>query len=258
MPWHYMRMIKKLLLLLSVFTLLCSGIKKNTPALPGTVKFNDTLYVDKTEISNFAYLEYLSDIKIRHGENSAEYTAALPDTTVWRQVQSYNEPYVMYYFRHVAYRNFPVVGVNYEQATAYCKWRTERVKTYIQANSKKSTVQFEYRLPSKAEWEQFAIAEESAKQPFNLNKYYIQPIPTSKDKSANKYTDVVVPVKALGANKFKLYNTIGNVAEMVQEKSICKGGSWLSGSQTITVEKDENYSGATAWLGFRCVCVVKK
>jgi len=40
---------------------------------------------------------------------------------------SYNEPYVEYYFRHPAYSNYPIVGVNWLQADNFCAWRTDRV-----------------------------------------------------------------------------------------------------------------------------------
>jgi gliding motility-associated lipoprotein GldJ len=56
---------------------------------------------------------------------------ALPDTTVWRKELAYNEPYLEYYFSHAGYNNYPVVGVNWEQAMDYCVWRTDRVNEKI-------------------------------------------------------------------------------------------------------------------------------
>jgi gliding motility-associated lipoprotein GldJ len=44
---------------------------------------------------------------------------------------AYNEPYVEYYFRHPAYNNYPVVGVNWLQANDYSLWRTDRVNEMI-------------------------------------------------------------------------------------------------------------------------------
>jgi len=55
----------------------------------------------------------------------------LPDTTTWRKELAFNEPYVENYFRHPAYSDYPVVGVSWEQATAYCAWRTDRVNEQI-------------------------------------------------------------------------------------------------------------------------------
>ena len=43
----------------------------------------------------------------------------------------YNEPYVKNYLRHLAYKNYPVVGVSRQQATDYCAWRTDRVNERI-------------------------------------------------------------------------------------------------------------------------------
>jgi sulfatase modifying factor 1 len=38
---------------------------------------------------------------------------------------------VEYYLRHPAYRDYPVVGVNWLQANDYCAWRTDRVNEVI-------------------------------------------------------------------------------------------------------------------------------
>jgi hypothetical protein len=45
---------------------------------------------------------------------------------------------------------------------------------------------------------------------------------------------------------------------MVNEKGICKGGSWRNRLEECRVGKDMEYSKPTAWLGFRCVCVIRK
>ncbi len=44
---------------------------------------------------------------------------ALPDTLVWRNRMSYNEPMVEIYFRHPSYHDYPVVGVTWLQANDY-------------------------------------------------------------------------------------------------------------------------------------------
>jgi formylglycine-generating enzyme required for sulfatase activity len=44
---------------------------------------------------------------------------------------AFNENYVEYYLRHPAYRDYPVVGVNWLQANDFCAWRTDRVNEAI-------------------------------------------------------------------------------------------------------------------------------
>jgi formylglycine-generating enzyme required for sulfatase activity len=89
-------------------------------------------YLDQTEISNLNWGEYLYWVKRVYGVDYPElYKKALPDTLVWREKLSYNEPYVDYYLRHPAYREYPVVGINWLQANDYCSWRTDRVNEYI-------------------------------------------------------------------------------------------------------------------------------
>jgi sulfatase modifying factor 1 len=91
-----------------------------------------SFYMDETEVSNFAYLEYLWWTGRVFGPTFPDiYYKALPDTLVWREKLAYNEPYVEYYLRHPAYRDYPVVGVNWLQANDFCAWRTDRVNEFI-------------------------------------------------------------------------------------------------------------------------------
>ena len=88
-------------------------------------------YMDETEVRNVDYLEYLHWIgKVFQGMD-AIYKDAIPDTLAWRRRLAYNEPYVEYYFRSPMYYTYPVVGVNWIQATKYCDWRTDRVNEQI-------------------------------------------------------------------------------------------------------------------------------
>lgn len=87
-----------------------------------------SFYIDETEVSNVDYREYLHWVRrVFGGEYPEVYSRALPDTTVWRSALGYNEPYVETYFRHPAYNDYPVVGVNWLQAVDYSNWRTDRV-----------------------------------------------------------------------------------------------------------------------------------
>jgi len=90
-----------------------------------------SFYMDETEVSNQDYREFTHWLSRVYPGNKAKINSALPDTTLWRSALAYNEPYVENYYRHPAFSDYPVVGVTWEQATAYCTWRTDRVNEQI-------------------------------------------------------------------------------------------------------------------------------
>ncbi len=243
-----------------VFILSFTNSKK-TFIPPGTIQINDTLFADETEISNFGWLEYIWWNEYVYGKDSKEYKECLPDTTVWREKLAYNEPYVSYYLRHIVYRDYPVVGVSYEQAQAFCKWRTDRVKLFLTRKKDFIHHNFEYRLPTKSEWER--LAESSSNVLYNNSKdekgnYQLNCIhPDTITTKSPPYADVTTPVNSYQKNFIGLFNMLGNVSEMVSEKGICKGGSWRSMPEQCRIGKEETYDKPTAWIGFRCVCIVK-
>ena len=251
---------KKIVFATIAFATLClSFTKEKTFIPPGTVQINDTLFADETEITNIAWQEYEKWQVSIYGMNSTEHLATLPDTLVWRDKNSYDEPYVQYYYRHPAYKNYPVVGISYVQALAYCKWRTNRAKAFMTLGKRFKYIDFEYRLPTKIEWEKLA---EFSTYVLNNNgkdeKGKCQINCARPDTIGTPYPDVTAPVKSYDKSLFGLYNMLGNVAEMVNEKGICKGGGWKNNLEQCRVGKDTEYTKPNAWLGFRCVCIVKK
>ncbi|MBE7442090.1 MAG: SUMF1/EgtB/PvdO family nonheme iron enzyme [Flavobacteriales bacterium] len=238
----------------------------------GTVKINDQLYMDETEITNFNWQEYVMWLANKHGKTAIEYKNALPDTLVWRDKLAYNEPYTKYYYSHPAYKEFPVIGISYEQAVQYCKWRTERVKELFktkQLTDKKNVYpsNFEYRLPTKEEWEAAAKIGYSEKTKklletkhkgqllANLRRKLEDNVVVAGNPTQN--ADVTAPVKSYWPNAAGCYNLIGNVAEMINQQGLAKGGSWISNPNEIDIERDITYTKPTAWLGFRCVAEIK-
>jgi len=99
--------------------------------IPRTVSVS-SFYMDETEVANVHYREYIYWLQRSYASDYPfEVANALPDSNAWRRGLSYNEPLVRYYFRHAAYNYYPVVGVNWFQATDFAKWRSERVNEQI-------------------------------------------------------------------------------------------------------------------------------
>jgi formylglycine-generating enzyme required for sulfatase activity len=76
-----------------------------------------------------------------------------PDTLVWIRDFSYsfNDPMTNKYFSHPGFDDYPVVGVTWNQAKAFCMWRTNYKNSDL-AKKGDYGVQ-DYRLPSESEWE---------------------------------------------------------------------------------------------------------
>jgi formylglycine-generating enzyme required for sulfatase activity len=256
----------------------CSVSKKNPTKgnPPGTLKINDTLFIDQTEVANIywrEYLYYLTDTK----KEEQEYEKALPDTLVWNSDTSVN-PLSQYYFRHPSFNNYPVVGISYQQAIEFCKWRTFVVNLGKYLDENKFTdfkehlndpfpVKLYYRLPAKEEWEMIA----AGKLPIQEFPYGYKDVYTNwrgkrskmfncifwgdtlnKNRSEKFYT---ADVKAFFPNGYGAYNMIGNVAEMISEKGLAKGGSFVHPLDSCKISINQNYSKPEMWLGFRCVAV---
>ena len=133
----------------------------NTP----TQQHVQSFYIDETEVTNVMYLEYLDWLKQVFPPSEERYkniyTGALPDTLVWRNPLGFNENMVNNYLRHPAFHNYPVVGVNWIQATEFSQWRTDRVN--------------EKRLADKGYTVRDAYKNSSAESVFNTETYLNSP-----------------------------------------------------------------------------------
>lgn len=99
--------------------------------LPKRVTVN-SFFMDETEVTNLHYREYVYWVdRIIGGEYPEVVASVRPDTLVWRDELAYNEPMVENYFSYPAFNEYPVVGVNWEQANDYAKWRSDRVNEML-------------------------------------------------------------------------------------------------------------------------------
>ena len=66
------------------------------------------------------------EIKDRSAFIMKDQVNVYPDTLCWIAdfTYSFNEPWTEMYFWHPGFDQYPVVGVSWKQATAFCIWRT--------------------------------------------------------------------------------------------------------------------------------------
>lgn len=143
-----------------------------------------------------------------------------PDTLVWIRdfSYSYNEPMAKRYYAHPAFGNYPVVGVSWKQATAFCDWRTQYMNAFLE--SKKRATESDFRLPTEAEWE-YASRGGRSQSMFPWGNYYLRNkkgclLANFKPGRGNYPEDggfYTVRADAYWPNDFGLYCMAGNVAE---------------------------------------------
>jgi len=209
-----------------------------------------------------------------------------PDTAVWVKDfnYSYNDPMHQDYFHHQSYGDYPVVGVSWEQANAFCNWRTRKKNDYLKSKKNRISVP-DFRLPTEAEWEyaargglEFATypwgsgGTQSDRGCFLAN---FKPVRGNYAADGALYT---MEAKSYNANDYGLYNMAGNVSEWTNtaynlssyymastmnpnvenrknKRKIIRGGSWKDVAYFLEVgSRDYEYADtARSYIGFRTV-----
>ncbi|MEX6690450.1 SUMF1/EgtB/PvdO family nonheme iron enzyme [Danxiaibacter flavus] len=215
-----------------------------------------------------------------------------PDTLVWMRdfSYSYNEPMTKRYFAHPSFGNYPVVGVTWKQAVAFCSWRSRYLTDFLER--KKYAVESDFRLPTEAEWE-YAARGGRTQSMYPWGNYYLRNkkgclLANFKPGRGNYPEDggfYTVRADSYWPNDFGLYNMAGNVSEWtssyyyegaynfqhdmnpdvrynakdtdppLMKRKVVRGGSWKDVGyflQTST-RAYEYQDTAKSYIGFRCV-----
>jgi len=265
------------------------------------VEVMDSLYIKKDEALNgirtfdnrllsYRYYWFDNEHAVKSGKRKgfmkSEVLNVYPDTTVWIKDfnYSYNDPMHQEYFAHKAYEDYPVVGVNWDQAKAFCHWRTQK-KNNFQRSKKNLGLVSGFRLPTEAEWEYAARGDlDYAKYPWggpnttsDRGCFLANFKPVRGDYAADGalYT---VEADSYNPNGFGLFNMAGNVAEWTNtaynqmsyymgstmnpnvenienQRKIVRGGSWKDVAYFLEVgSRDWEYADtARSYIGFRTV-----
>ena len=213
-----------------------------------------------------------------------------PDTTCWVNdfPNANNEQYMKLYFSSASYNDYPVVGVSWEQAQAFCAWRTAYLMKGLGPQAR--YIQ-RYRLPTEIEWEYAARGKEGNPYPWEGAEAKTKEgcfFANFKPDRGN-YTDdgnlITSRVGIYGANSNGLFDMAGNVAEwtstvyteagvdamadlnpqlsynaakedpyMLKRKSV-RGGSWKDPLSYIRSawRTWEYQNQPRSYIGFRCV-----
>ena len=215
-----------------------------------------------------------------------------PDSLVWVRdfAYAYNEPMAKQYYSHPSFGNYPVVGVNWKQATAFCEWRTHLLNSKLL--EKNNATESPFHLPSEAQWE-YAARGGRSQVPFPWGGPYLRNkkgclMANFKPGRGNYAEDgglYTVRADAYWPNDVGLYNMSGNVAEWTNsyyyegsynfqhdlnpevrynakdqdppsmKRKVVRGGSWkdVGFYLQVSTRAFEYQDTAKAYIGFRSV-----
>ncbi len=258
--------------------------------LPESESFNGLKTIDVSKLKfKYNQVDLNKAVKKKGRKNFYEDAPPLeiyPDTTAWIKdfAYSYNEPMHNDYFWHQAYGEYPVVGVSWKQAKAFCAWRTMYKNSYVKKQKGRDQVN-SFRLPTEAEWEYAARGGiESGTYPWggpyakNDRGCFLANFKPNRGDYAADGALYTVEAKSYEPNDFNLYNMAGNVSEWTEtaydagayefvstmnpnvadpknQRKVVRGGSWKDVAFFLQVStRDFEYAdSARSYIGFRTV-----
>ena len=213
-----------------------------------------------------------------------------PDTTAWVNdfQNSENETYLRNYFTNAAYNDYPVVGVTWEQANAFCAWRTDYL---LKGLGPEARYIQRYRLPTEAEWEYAARGRDQSEFPWqnkdmaNGNGCFYANFKPDRGNYTKDGNLITSKVASYSPNSNGLFDMAGNVAEWTStifteagadamndlnpqlqynaakedpyklKKKSVRGGSWKDPESYIRSawRTWEYQNQPRSYIGFRCV-----
>ncbi len=190
-------------------------------AFKGVTELDTRKFVYEWEWKDWQMAAHAKGIK-RSNIIHKEKTNIYPDTLCWIRdyTYSYNEPLTRNYFSHPAFDDYPVVGINWNQARAFCYWRTLLWNSFKAEDEPNSE---EFRLPLESEWEWAARGGQELSM-YPWGSYYTRNakgclLANFKPGRGNYPEDGgmhTVKADAYFPNEYGLYNMSGNVAEWTE------------------------------------------
>lgn len=210
-----------------------------------------------------------------------------PDTTCWIKMDSFIhfQQFENMYFWHPAFDDYPVVAINFEQAKAFCHWRTKLYNRYNSSEQKDaSNLKVKFELPTFKQWNKLAgrgnlggkyagtitnPIEPTKKEELKYLKkhnYLVRTRETlllrnddSNKEQATINTENTFAMNINNDKKSKIYGLSGNVAEITGDGKLV-GGSWFHSIEKCLIGSYINHdiNISSPWMGFRCVVSIKK
>jgi hypothetical protein len=251
--------------------------------IPGVVWLERNFFVDETEVANIYWREYcISNSQTK----SVIQTKTLP-------ADYYSNPRYRYY--PVTGINHDEVKKFCQWRSNVVTRSFNKMKGYNTSHPEYTV--FTFRLPTSAEWDKCAgYGLDLKKYPHGLKvlktavtfskkaaaylaevtqpKLSVEDLNQKlKTFNAQNEEDLLINCKrqdhsflnlrtpfsvwSYPSNHFGIYNMLGNVAELVEEESVVKGGSWLDPLDDCQIQSEKKFTGPAENVGFRTVCVLE-